>query len=73
VILIETVGTVMHWDDGAELLYGCSAAEVLGRSIRELDIHSEDAATAAAVMRQLGAGGTILVWLNQPVGRRVGR
>ena len=36
VIAVDLTGTVLHWSPGAERLYGWTAAEALGRAIRDL-------------------------------------
>lgn len=36
VIVVDLVGHVVHWSDGAEQLYGWTTAEAVGRRVREL-------------------------------------
>lgn len=50
VIATDLAGTVTHWNDGAERLYGWSRAEVIGRPITALTVGPEDTQVAENIM-----------------------
>ncbi len=56
VLVITPGGKVLHWDQGAEALFGFSASDAMGRSILELtvppDQHLEEAEFLAATISQ---------------------
>jgi len=53
VIATDLVGTVTHWSDGAERLYGWSRTEVIGRPITELTVGPEDTQVAENIMESV--------------------
>jgi len=86
VIAVDLRSRVTHWSDGAQALYGWSAAEALGRSVRELI--RLDPRQADQVLEATHGGGawqgefstvrrdgtSLLVWVsNAPVRDAAGR
>lgn len=56
VIASDLEGTVTHWNDYAEKLYGWSREEALGRNVAELVVGPAEAGSADEIMEQLRAG-----------------
>lgn len=67
VIATDLEGTVIHWNDHAEELYGWSREETLGRNIAELTVGPAEAEVAGEIMERLRAGET---WEGEFVVRR---
>lgn len=53
VIATNSSGVVTHWSRTAELIYGWSAVETIGRPIGELTVHPLDAGVANEIMGQV--------------------
>jgi PAS domain S-box-containing protein len=58
IIATNLEGTVTHWNEYAEKLYGWSREEVLGRNITELIVSPARAEAANEIMERLRAGET---------------
>lgn len=58
IIATDLQGSVTHWNDYAEKLYGWTRAEVLGTNIAELTIGPSEAAVTQDIRKQLRAGGS---------------
>jgi PAS domain S-box-containing protein len=58
VIATDMHGTVTHWNEHAERLYGWSREEALGRRITELTVGPEEAELSEEIMRRVRAGET---------------
>ena len=56
VISTDLQGTVTHWNEYAEELYGWSREETLGHNITELTVGPKEAEVANEIMEQLRAG-----------------
>jgi PAS domain S-box-containing protein len=56
VIATDLRGTVTHWNDYAEKLYGWSREEALGRNVAELVVGPAEAGSADGIMERLRAG-----------------
>ena len=70
VIITSPDGVVVTWDANAEMLYGWTAAEAVGRSILELTPSLDSADQAAEVIERLRAGES---WSGEfPVRRKDG-
>jgi PAS domain S-box-containing protein len=67
VISTDLQGTVTHWNEYAEKLYGWPREEALGRNIVELIVGDEEAGVAEEIMERLRAGET---WEGELVVRR---
>jgi PAS domain S-box-containing protein len=67
VIATDLEGTVTHWNDYAEKLYGWSREEALGRNIAELVVGPTEVGGAGEIMERLRAGDT---WEGEFVVRR---
>lgn len=68
VIATDLEGTVVHWNDYAEKLYGWSREEALGRNVvTELVVGPAEAGVAEEIMERLRAGET---WEGEFVVRR---
>ncbi len=71
VIVTDLQGTVTRWNSQAELLYGWSSSEALGRPISELTVAEVGQPAAAEIMTALSAG---TAWTGAfPVQRKDGR
>lgn len=55
-IVTDAAGVVTHWSAHAKTLYGFEATEAVGTPIQELTVGPSQAAVAAEIMTQLGAG-----------------
>ena len=58
VVATDLEGTVTHWNDYAEKLYGWSREEALGSNVAELVVGPAEAGSADEIMEQLRAGNT---------------
>ena len=58
VIATDLRGSVTHWNEYAESLYGWSREEALGRDIRELIVGPDEVAGAKEILRRVCAGET---------------
>ena len=58
VIAVDPGGVVLRWNPRAELIYGWSAEEAVGRTLQELAIGPEDVRFAQKVMRRVSRGST---------------
>ena len=58
VIATDLTGNILYWGPAAEVLYGWTAPEVVGRSILEVTPTVSSATTAAEVMARLVEGGS---------------
>jgi PAS domain S-box-containing protein len=67
VIATDMSGTIIHWNEHAERLYGWTREEALGRNIAELTVHPADVELAEEIMEEVRAGKT---WEGQFVVRR---
>jgi PAS domain S-box-containing protein len=67
VISTDLQGTVTHWNEYAEKLYGWSREEALGRNIVGLTVGTAEAGVAEEIMDRLRAGAT---WEGEFVARR---
>ncbi|HEX8834397.1 MAG TPA: PAS domain S-box protein, partial [Abditibacteriaceae bacterium] len=56
VIATDLGGTVTHWNRFAEMLYGWTPAEAIGRNIIDLNVTQETKQQAAEIMARLAAG-----------------
>ena len=56
VIATDLEGTVIHWNDYAEKLYGWSREEALDRNVAELVVGPAEAGVAEEIMERLRAG-----------------
>lgn len=56
VIVTDTLGTVLFWNDAAEQLYGWPAAETVGRQITEVTVPEISQQAAAEIMTALREG-----------------
>jgi PAS domain S-box-containing protein len=56
VIATRPDGHVLHWNAGAELLYGWTAEEALGRNIMDLTPSELSKVEAAEIMKTLNQG-----------------
>jgi PAS domain S-box-containing protein len=68
VIATDLEGTVVHWNDYAEKLYGWSREEALGRNVAELVVGPAEVGLADEIMEQLRAGD---MWEGEFVVRRM--
>ena len=67
VIAIDLQGTVTHWNEHAERLYGWLREEALGRDIMELTVGPVEVEVAQEIMERLRAGET---WEGEFIVRR---
>lgn len=58
VIATDTEGYIVHWNSGAERLYGWSADEVLGRNVLDVTPATMSSAEAEEIMHRVNAGET---------------
>src|SRR5438034_8045255 len=56
VIVTDAAGTVTYWNRGAEILYGWSWEEALGRGVQDLVVEERDAESALAALDLLRSG-----------------
>lgn len=69
VIATDPMGVVVYWNKSAEQLYGWSAADAIGRSVRDLISPEETVEAAEAIFEGLRRGET---WSGDWVKRRDG-
>ena len=55
-IATNATGKILHWNKFAELLYGWTADEVLGKNIADITVGPVQSEMASAVMESLAAG-----------------
>jgi PAS domain S-box-containing protein len=58
VIIVDAARTIVHWSMGAEVLYGWSREEAMGRSFLELVIHPDCALGALRTLATVRREGT---------------
>ena len=66
-IAMDLTGTVVYWNNAAELMYGWSAAEAVGQPLATLLVDEGDAPAGSEIVRTVLAG---QVWTGQATVRR---